>query len=423
AVPALLDLLPAEGRDVGDLSETERALAMEALEALGYLGGPDTTARLASLLAVEWPLALEDRSDDRHHFEAAVLLMTALGRIGEPAALPPLVELIFTPELHRWFALLAEDPPQGNRSLLGTLVRALVRFPDARLAEAARAVLDRLRTTGDAYRIDEGYLLHAARLLSDPRREGIRRPQPRRELAAEIYRLVLTIAPRESDGDLVACSWLSDHASNAGRFEEAEALWERARELDEVLHPLGHSERRAYYLARRDFLRGLGRNSEEIYDRGLTRDRDDPEILTLYAWWLAATEQRLDDALEVALAAGRRAASDARVIATIGFTLHRLGRHKEAVLRLREAVELDAERAEKAARDEDRHRDPLFVYLLAASTTRAGFAVQGAEALALAVSMDDTLADAARASPDFEPLAKEGLLEQAIEVGLSAIPR
>ena len=131
----------------------------------------------------------------------------------------------------------------------------------------------------------------------------------------------------------------------------------------------------------------------------------------------------MDDALETALAAGRRAASDPRTIATVGYTLHRMGKHKEAVLRLREAVKLDQERVERASPEDDLRRDPLFVYLLAAATTRAGFAMQGAEALARAVAMDDTLADAARSSPDFERLKREGLLEEAIDAALATIPR
>jgi len=422
-VPALLELLPEKGGDVSDLPEEERALAMEAIEALGYLGGAGTAERLAGLLAVEWPLAITDRSQDRHHFEAAVLLMTALGRIGESTGLVPLVELLFTPELHRWFALLAEAPSKGDRNLLGTLVNSLVRFSDEHLVAAGESVLARLRATGDAYRIDEGYLGHAARLLADPRREGIRRPQPRRRFAALLYGLGLEVAPRESDADLTAFRWLSDHDAGAGRFGDAAVSWSRARDLEEVLHPLRYADREAYHLARRDFLDGLARDSEPIYDQGLDRDPDDPAILTLFAWWLAASDLRLDDALQAALAAGRRAASDPRVIATIGLALHRLGRHKEAVLRLREAVKLDDERAENASEEAARYRDPLLVYLLAAATTRAGFTLKGAETLAEAVAMDDTLADAARASPDFAALEKEGLLEKAIDAALETIPR
>ena len=60
----------------------------EAILALGHLGDPSAVGALLRLLGEEWPLALADATPDRHHVEAANLLVQALGRVGDDLWIP-----------------------------------------------------------------------------------------------------------------------------------------------------------------------------------------------------------------------------------------------------------------------------------------------------------------------------------------------
>ncbi|MBD3161172.1 MAG: hypothetical protein GF328_03635, partial [Candidatus Latescibacteria bacterium] len=158
AAAVLLGLLPGEEEDLTDLGGSRREVVHEAILALGHLGARDAATPLLCLLEQEWPLALADTTPQRHHVAAANLVVQALGRIGDERALGPLIRLLFTPELHRDFARVEGEPPLSRLDPLTVLVRALVRFPDSELARSGREVLSELCESGDAYRIDEGYL-------------------------------------------------------------------------------------------------------------------------------------------------------------------------------------------------------------------------------------------------------------------------
>jgi len=415
AAPALLRLLPREGEDLRDLGTSERELAAQAIQTLGWLDAPDAVAPLLALLRREWPLALVDRTEDRRHFDAAALIVTALGRIGDERALPIVLELLFSADLYRPFALLGSSPPKDERNLLGVLLAALVRFPDNAVGREGATLLTRLRESGEVYRIDESYLLYLANQLTDPRTE-VGRPQPRRTLAGMLYRLVLDVAPRESAVDQTALSMLGARAADERRFDEAAAHHARYSEIVRLNDPRWFTEREDVILARSDFLTGMammlaGREEEGLarYRNGRERDPEDDEILNLFAWWLAETGLHLEEALEAGQAGGRRAGSDPNVIDTIGWTLHRLGRHREAVLRLRKAAELDEDRAASDLRK----ADPLILYHLSAAEAKAGLTeIAANHLLHVLTRMDDTYATRAAASPDFESLRREGLLEE-----------
>lgn len=424
AVPVLLGLLP-ESDDVfrGDLAE----LRSTAVEVLGELGSAVAVPRLLALLDDEWAGTVDSPEEDSRHLHATDLLLTALGRIRDDRAVYPLLTLLFSPALYQSFPLLDQRPPQNRRSLITSLVRALLRFPDDQLIEVCQAVIEDLKRSGDLYRIDEGYLAYIAGLLADPRSEEIRLPRPRRGLAALLFALTLEIVPRESATDLAAITHLSAGAAARHDFEAAATLAARQVELTELLDPIGFRKREDYLRADHDFLAGMallqaGREEEGLlrYRAGRARDPEDPEILNLFAWYLADSGRHLDLALEAAMAAGRRAPSDPFVIDTIGWTLHRRGEFRKAVRHLNLAVTLDLDDSE---RDTYRQPDPALLYHLAAAWTQAGFPENGATCLARSVAMDDNFAPAARTNPDFEPLRKAGLLELVIEEGLKAIPR
>lgn len=157
-----------------------------------------------------------------------------------------------------------------------------------------------------------------------------------------------------------------------------------------------------------------------IYDAGLARDPDDPQVLNVFAWWLAKTNRRLDDALEAALAAGRRSATDANVLDTLGWVLFRRGETKEAVARLAAAREIEARREDPSA---GRYRNPLVLFHLAAALAQDGRTNASRRILTEAILIDDTVAEAARASEWFAPLREEKTLEKTIGDALAEIPR
>jgi len=423
AVPVLLELLDTGQTFEGDLAE----LQSTAVEVLGELGATRAVPRLLALLTHEWTLALESPEEDSRHFHAADLLLTALARTGDERATYPLVSLLFSPTLHQSFVLLDQSPPRDQRSLIGSLIRALVRFPDDLLVPVGkRAIGDRMRS-GDAYRIDEGYLIYVAGLLADPRSEEIRLPRPRRGLASLLYGLTLKTVPRSSFADLTALMHLSSGAAGRHDFETSRELAGRRLEIAELLDPTAFREEETTLRADFDFLSGMslmlsGREEEGLirYRAGKERDAEDPQILNLFAWYLADTGRHLDEALETAMAAGRRAPSDPFVIDTIGWTLHRLGQSRQAVRRLNLAVTLDRGDSERAT---GRQPDPILLYHLAAAWSRAGFPGNSATVLARAVAMNDTLAAYALSDPDFEAVKEAKLLTRAVEEGLRAIPR
>jgi len=422
AVSVLLDLLPDSGELFrGDLAE----LRSIAVEVLGELGSPTAVPQLLALLEDEWNRTVNSPEGDSRHFHATDLLLTAIGRTGDNRAVYPLLTLLFSPALHQSFTLLDQSPPRDRRSLIGSLVRALVRFPDDRLMEVGKVVIEDLRQTGDIYRIDEGYLAYIAGLLADPRSEEIRLPRPRRGLAALLFALTLETVPRESAADLAAITHLSAGAAARHDFKTAAELAARGTELSRLLDPTTFREEEDVLRANLDFLAGMellkaGREEEGMvrYRAGRARDPEEPQILNLFAWYLADTGLHLDLALEAAMAAGQRAPSDPFVIDTIGWTLHRRGEHLKAVRRLNLAVSLDMDDSERTS---GRHPDPLLLYHLAAAWSRAGFPGNGATCLSRAVRMDDTLALFARQDADFEPIREAGLFEKAVKDGLGAI--
>jgi HEAT repeat protein/tetratricopeptide (TPR) repeat protein len=424
ASAVLIELLPTpEEGFVGELAE----LQTSAVEVLGELGARTAVDPLLALLDREWALALDSPEEDSRHFLAADLLLTAVARTGDERAVPTLVDMLFSPPLYRSFALLGASPPRERRSLLGGLIRALVRYPDGILEDAVARTIEERKTSGDAYRINKGYLIYVAGLLNDPRREEIRLPRPRRKFAARIYELALAIVPRGGAMDLEILDWLSRRAAGRHEFDAAAALHTRRIDILRILDPTVFREEEDYLRADGDFLAGMAiamtGNEEEgyrLYDRGRERDPEDAQILNLAAWYLADTGRRLPKALEDAMAAGQRAPSDPMIIDTIGWALHRLGRHRDAVRHLGLAVTLDIEAAERTA---GRLPDPLLMIHLAAAWSRGGFPGNAATCLARAVAMDDTLAIFALTAPDFEPIREGGLLEKAIEEGLKAIPR
>ncbi len=424
AVPVLLDLLPDSGELFeGDLAEI-RSIAVEVL---GELGSPDAVPRLLSLLDDEWARTVDSPEEDSRHLHATDLLLTAIGRTGDERAVYPLLTLLFSPALHRSFALLDQSPPQDRRSLIGSLVRALVHFPDDQLVAVGGAVIEDRKRSGDAFRIDEGYLSYIASLFADPRSEEIRLPRPRRGLAALLFALTLDTIPRESAADLAAITHLSAGAAARHDFKNASALAARRVALAELLDPTTFREEEDVLRADLDFLTGMalmraGREEEGLlrYQAGRARDPEEPRILNLFAWYLADTGRQLDLALEAAMAAGRRAPSDPFVIDTIGWTLHRRSEYRGAVRRLNLAAALDMDDSERTP---GRQPDPVILYHLAAAWSRAGFPGNSATVLARAVMMDDTLASAARGDADFAPLRKTALLEKAVREGLRAIPR
>ena len=180
-----------------------------------------------------------------------------------------------------------------------------------------------------------------------------------------------------------------------------------------------------------DFYAGLALRAEgkeeaalALYRRGRERGPEDPEILNAFAWWLAMSGWRLEEAREAAVEAARRAASNPMVLDTLGVILVALERYEEAVLCLDAAVVLDREQTENAAGDEQRERDPSLVFHLAAAASRSGRVEDAAKLLETAITrMDDTLAEAARASPDFAALREGGRLDALIERALSEVRR
>ncbi len=426
AVPALLELLP-----VGEEEPTAEAaeLAAEAIEALGLLRAEAALPALLRLLAREWPLALADPSPDHSHHEACRLLLTAVGRVGTPASLDPLLGLLVSPELVRGWSRLDEGPPRERGSLLGTLVAALVRHPDDRLCERWQALIAPRWESGVAGRLDENYLTWLAALVGDPRRPEVGRAQPRRRFAEALLSLVLRLAPRDTAADLSALSVLAEAAAERGDFAAAAAHRAEHLALLALRDPWAHEEREIALRAGVEVLGGvsLARAGDEA--AGLAacraaRDRapDDPEVLNTFAWYLASAGLAPEEALAAATEAAARAPSDAGVLDTLGFVLLRAGRAEEAVAALDDAVSRDRKETEDAAPEEERRAEPAYSYRLAAALSRAGDPAAAGAMLERAVAMDDTLADAARGSPDFSALREAGVLEAHLAAALSRLP-
>jgi len=426
AAPALVRLLPAEGSDLRRLPEEVRLIALDAIHALGLLRAKEAVPALLALFEREWELAVTSGATARTHFDAAVQLLMALGRIGDERAIPILLSRLLSPRLYRDFALLGERPPPGERNLLTALVSALVRFPERDLGKAANALTIELRDSLALYRIDERYARYVAGLLADPRRGGIRRPQPRRRLAAILDETVLTVIPRDSVSDLNAMESLAGQAAARGDYAAAALMMGRAARLRRVLYPLDFAKKEAFYLARTDFLAGIAmmesgeiEAGRELYASGRARDPEDPQILNLCAWWLAETGRDLPLALEAALAAGRLRPSDPNILDTLGWVLFRMGRIKEAVDRLAAARAIEVRREDPS---EDRLRSPLILYHLAAALCTDDRPDAARRILTEAILLDDTIADLAATSPWFAKLKKLGLLATTIRDALEAIP-
>lgn len=424
ATDPLLSLLPPAGRSIGVLEPEEQQIAALAIMALGDLRAEAAVPRLLALLATEWPLALTDTTEDRRHFDTAARIFVALGQIGDRRAIAPLLDLLFTPELYRWFGLLENRPARRGRNLLGTLLGALVRFPDDVLAAEARAAIGRRKESGEAWRIDEGYLGWLAGVLRDPRPERVARNHPRRRTAAEFERLVLDVVPRRTAEDAAALEGLVVRAVNDGDWAGAAEEKARANALSRTLDPVTFEEDGAAHRAEVDYYRGLalleaGKEEEgwRAYEAGRARDPEDADVLNLYAWFLAATGRRPEEALETALEAGRRSPSAPYILDTIGWAYHRLGREEEAWWKLLDAERLDAKQAE--ASGGTRYPEPLYAWHLAAVAAAAGHPDSAADWLTAALERDDTLADAARAAPEFASLREDGRLEALIRRVLS----
>jgi len=426
AVPALVRLLPAKGADLRKLPEEARLIALDAIHALGLLKSKDAVPTLLTLFDNEWELAVTSGATARSHFDAVVQLCLALGRIGDRRAIHPLLSRLLSPRLYRDFGLLGEKPPPGERNLLTALVSALVRFREDDLLVAGIDLVAELRKSLALYRIQERYVRYVAGLFADPRKGGIRRPQPRRRLADLFYDTVLVVIPRETVSDLEALENGAWQRAGRREFPLAVTRMVAATDLRLVLYPLDFVERKPFYLARRDLLIGItmmetGATAagEKLYAEGLARDPEDPEILNLYAWWLAETGRDLPRALEAALAAGRRRASDPNILDTLGWTLFRMGRTKEAVDRLAAARAIEIRREDPSV---DRFRSPLILYHLAAALAADERRNASRRVLTEAILLDDTIADLARRAPWFANLAENDLLELTIEDALEAIP-
>ncbi|MEN8150997.1 MAG: HEAT repeat domain-containing protein [Planctomycetota bacterium] len=426
-VGALAGLLPAEDADLVKLPDEARLLALDAIHGLGVLGAEEAVPPLLRLFDREWELAVTSGASARSHFDAVVQLLLALGRIGDERAIPPLLERLLSPGLYRDVDLITENPAEGERNLLTALIGALVRFPDRSLAREAEVLKQSLIANFDLLRIPEGYLRHVARVVADPRRGGIRQPRPRRAFAAVLDRAVVRVIPRDSANDLSAMESLAWHEAAASRYHEAHVWTLFAVDLRPALYPLDFAEKEAYYRARGDFLRGLAtvervgeKEGLAIYETGLARDPDDPQVLNLYAWWLAKTGRNLDRAREAALAAGRRSATDANILDTLGWVLFRRGETKEAVARLAAARAIELRREDPSV---GRYRSPLILFHLAAALAADGRLDASRRILTEAIVIDDTMAGAARASAWFAPLREEGTLAKTIDDALSSIPR
>jgi tetratricopeptide (TPR) repeat protein len=401
-------------------------LALDAIHALGRLGAKEAVPALVDLFGREWPLAVTSATSSRPHFDAVVQLTLALGRLSDPSAISPLLRKLLSEELSRDFAALSAKPPRGQRNLLTALISGLVRFSDEDLADAARREAERLADSHALYRLEERYLRYLADLFADPRKGGIRRPQPRRQMAAVVSGLVLEVIPRESTSDLDAREDLAWHEAARRRFDAAAAHMARAGELRRLLYPLDFAEKEGYYLARTDLLGGIARmeggeveKGKALYAKGVQRDPEDPQVLNLFAWWLAETGRELPGALNAALSAGRRSPSDPNILDTLGWVLFRMGRTKEAIDHLAAARVIDARREDPA---EDRFRSPLILFHLAAALAADARIEDARAVLTEAISLDDTIATAAREAPWFAPLREAGVLEETIEKALADLP-
>jgi hypothetical protein len=375
-------------------------LSEAAIAALGGLRAGRAGPALLALLRREWPLAVADASHDRVHFRMARLIVGSLGRTGFPDAVPELLGLLLGPELYRAHALLGSAPPAERGGLLGSLVAALVQWPDDRLTAECGQVLDRLTVNGGVGRIGEGYLDFLAGLFADPLREEVGEPRPRRGLSALLGRTVLAIAPRDTPFDLRALSQLTTSEAEAGRFAEASVDQAAYRDLLALLDPWEFAGNEKRVLATADVLEGLalaaaGREDEGFARCAAGRDRDpeDPYLLNLFAWYLAVAGFRLGDALPAAEEAARRAPSDPGILDTLGFVLGRLGRHEEAIPWLDAAVDLDREASQNAPRESPRRRDPWIIFRLAAACAKVGRAEEAAKLHEEARAMDDTIGE------------------------------
>lgn len=427
AVSVLVDLL---GR-VGDLDRLA-----EVVQAIGARGAPEAEGPLLALFETTRDRAFAARFSSDPAVELYRRCAEAVAEFGSDATGDALAAHLLDRRLAH---AVARHAAAGGGALVSegaapvTILRTLVAAIARRDEDAcARLVATRLAALGASARdlaLPELFLGGVARYLQEPLAYGLP-ARPRPAAAAELWKLVVRVAPRWSELDRAAYLASDDWLGQRGRYREAAQSLESYVRLAQVEDAARSTEDRALEACRirvrtAQALAAEGRLDDALAIAATLRNPDprSGELAYRFAWCRARIgrpDAEARDALAFAAAQDDR---DPRIQFWLGWVTETREGPLAAIPFYEQAVILDRRRAEERTSADGApgaaapYEIAAYRYWLARALHATGDA-DAAAFLTAAVCLDDRFARQALADPQFEGWER---LRPSVEKGLAQI--